>query len=442
LKKFEINDEIVNELRTKFPTIEKTADGDRIFFDNGAGSLVLQSAIDAEAHARIVSSPNRGAIYGESKVNEAYITNGRKAIAELLNAPNPNTIVQGDSASDLLFKLAYGLSPKFTSSDNVVSTYLEHYANLSPYFDLQKKGRIKEVRLARLNADEGSLDMDHLAALVDNHTKIVAVSASSNLLGTKTDLKQIAKIAHAVGASVVVDAVHHVPQGPVDVQDLDCDFLAFSGYKFFGPHGSYMYVKDELFSHVDTFHVDPNTAGKISPSSFELGTRDPAKFAAIGSVIDYLLWLHSRISSNSHENPQSQATNGKRTIVLKETMSSIEDYGRRLTEIMLYGSDNVTGLADLKNVKIYGITDRARLNERDCTFSFKISNVKDSYVAEQLWNKWRIASRAGHYWNNAQEFYNIPTAVRVTLLHYNTIGEVTKFLSAISEIIKEIENPS
>jgi cysteine desulfurase family protein (TIGR01976 family) len=428
----EITDKLVEELRAKFPTIKKTEDGDRIFFDNGAGSLILQSAIDSEVEARIRSSPNRGAIYGESKINEAYILEGRKAIADLFGATNPNTIVQGDSASDLLFKLAYGLSTKFSSSDNVVSTNLEHYANLSPYLDLQKKGKIREVRLAKLDTAEGTLDMDHLASLVDSHTKVVAVSASSNLLGTKTDLKQIAKIAHEVGAYLVVDAVHHVPQGPVNVQDSDCDFLVFSGYKFFGPHGSYMYVKDELFCEVETFHVDPNASGKITPSSFELGTRDPAKFAAIKAVIDYLVWLNLRIHGGWDSDMKKNADN--RPLVLNETMKSIEKYGRSLTETMLYGSENVRGLVDLKNVRVYGITDRTRLEDRDCTFSIKIDGAKDNEVVEELWTKWRIAARAGHYWNNAQEFYGIPSAIRVTLLHYNSKSEITKFLSAISEI--------
>ncbi len=428
----QITDEIVQEIRTKFPTVERSADGERIFFDNGAGSLVLQSAIDAEALARTKSAPNRGGVYRESKVNEEMILEGRKAIADLLNAPNPYSIVQGDSASDLFFKLAYGLLTKFEDSDNVVSTNLEHYANVTPYLDLQKRGKLKEVRLAKLRMDDGRLDVNDLESLVDNHTKVVAIGASSNLLGTITPMKEIARIAHRVGAYVVVDAVHHVPQGPIDVQDLDCDFLVFSGYKFFGPHGSYMYVKEQVFPEIQTFHVDPNASGKVMPSSFELGTRDPAKFAAIKAVIDYLLWVYSRVNDDRDSTDLGE----ERTKVLKESMSLIESYGRELTSAMLFGPHEERGLCDLSNLKIYGITDETHLSERDCTFTFKVKNKSDSEVVEKLWTDYRIAARAGHFWNNAQELYDIPSAVRVTLLHYNTKSEISKFLRAMAEITR------
>ncbi len=423
-------DQIVSEIRSRFPTIEKSSEGERIFFDNGAGSLVLGSAIEAEEIARTRSAPNRGGFYSESKVNEQFILDGRKAVADLLNAPNPYTIVQGDSASDLFFKLAYGLSAKLEPQDNVVSTSLEHYANITPYLDLQKKGRIKEVRLARLKMDDGVLDVDHLASLVDNHTKVVALSASSNLLGTKTPVKEVAKIAHRVGAYLVVDGVHHVPQGTVDVSDLDCDFLVFSGYKFFAPHGSYMYVKEQLFPEIQTFHVDPNATGKILPSSFELGTRDPAKFAAMRAVIDYLLWIYSRV----HGGDSLSDLEKRRSKVLQDTMSLIEDYGRELTSVILYGDDNNTGLCDIPNVKLYGIIDKARLSERDCTVTFKLKNMNDAQVVEKLWTDYRITSRTGHFWNNTQDVYNIPSAVRVTLLHYNSKSEVSKFLRGVKKL--------
>jgi selenocysteine lyase/cysteine desulfurase len=433
-QKAEIED-VVSQIRLRFPTIEKSEnDGkERIFFDNGAGSLVLGSAIQAEEIARTRSAPNRGGYYSESKVNEEFILEGRKAVADLLNAPNPYTIVQGDSASDLFFKLAYGLSAKLEPSDNVVSTSLEHYANITPYLDLQKKGRIKEVRLARLKMDEGTLDVDHLANLVDNRTKVVAISASSNLLGTKTPVKEIAKIAHNVGAYLVVDGVHHVPQGPVDVQDLDCDFLVFSGYKFFAPHGSYMYVKEQVFPEIQTFHVDPNATGKVSPSSFELGTRDPGKFAAIRAVIDYHLWIYSRIRGGK----DSFDIEMQRSKALRETMSLVEDYGRELTRALLYGDEDNAGLLNIPNVKLYGITDKSRFSERDCTVTFKLKNMNDTQVIEKLWTDYRITSRGGHFWNNAQDVYSIPSAVRVTLLHYNTKGEISRFLRAVKKLASQ-----
>lgn len=431
----EISNEILEQVRSRFPAIDADKDGQRIFFDNGAGSLSLKTAIDAEAITRVKAAPNRGGVYGESKVTEQIILQGRQAIADLLNAPNPNTIVQGDSASDLFFKVAFALAHRLSASDNVVSTNMEHYANVAPYLELKKRGILGEVRLAKLNKYEGTLNLNDLQDLVDKHTKVIAVSASSNLLGTRAPVKHIARIAHDAGAYLVVDAVHHVPQGAVDVQELDSDFLVFSGYKLFGPHGGYMHVKEDLFPRIEPFHVDPNASGKIVPSNFELGTRDPAKFAAMEAVIDYLVWLDSKIRHK--ENPLDNISKMNRTEMLKEAMDTIESYGRELTEAILFGCNGERGITEIPNVKIFGMTNRDRLSERDCTFTFKVSGINDARFVERLWNNYRIAARSGHYWNNAEEYYNLESAIRVTLLHYNTKAEVAKFLRAVAEISNE-----
>jgi selenocysteine lyase/cysteine desulfurase len=247
--------------------------------DNGTGTLVVGRAARAEAAARVDCSANVEAIFHESKDAEATILEGRKAVAELLNAPSHDTIVSGESATSLFFSLSYAMARDFTGKENVVTTDYEHYANLSPWIELQRRGAISEVRFARLNKTDGTLDLDHLKTIVDDKTKVVTVTAASNALGTKTRLDEVRKIARATNAYFLVDAVHHVAHGPMDVQAIDCDFLVFSGYKIFSSHGSFLYGKEHLLKAVKPYKVAP--APNEPPHNWEWGTRDQAKFAGI-----------------------------------------------------------------------------------------------------------------------------------------------------------------
>jgi selenocysteine lyase/cysteine desulfurase len=434
LEKNPIDERLVGKIREEFYHVDSDLDGKRIYFDNGVGSLVLKRTVDAEVKARTELNPNKGSNYTESKLTEAAILEGRSAIADLLNAPSPTTIVQGESASDLLFKINYAISKKLSNGDNVVSTNYEHYANITPFWELKKRGILKDFRLANVNKEDGRLDLDHLRSLIDQKTKVVAVAASSNLLGSKTPLREVSKMARAVGAYFIIDAVHHVPQGPIDVQEIDCDFLVFSGYKVFGPHGSYAYVNERVFGELDTYRVDPSPT-PTSPSRYELGTRDPTKFAASKAVIDYLVWLSEQVGI--HYKGRFNNYSG-RTRSLKVAMDAIERVGQTLSKLMLTGTDGVKGLAHLPNVRIFGITDLNRLDERDPTFSFKVKNMDEQELIDRLWKKYRIAMRVGHFWNNAHELYGEPSMARVTLLHYNTPAEIRSFLQAIEHVSKAL----
>jgi selenocysteine lyase/cysteine desulfurase len=424
------NREMVKKIRAEFPRAEFDARGrKRIFFDNGAGTLVLRRAAQAEAKARIDCSANLGSVFNESKMAEATILEGRKAVADLLNAPSPETIVSGESATHLLFGLSYALGKELTGKENIVTTDYEHYSNISPWIELNRRDLIKEVRFTRLNKEEGTLDMDHLGELVDHNTKIVTVSAASNVLGTKSPLLEIGKIAKEVDAYFVVDAVHHIPHGSVDVQDIGCDFLVFSGYKFFSSHGSFLYGKKELLEKLKPYKVAP--APQYPPNKWEWGTRNQAMFAAIKGVIDHLVWLADQVV----EHYKSLFTNySGRVRSLKVAMDAIDKYGQKLSKVMLTGSDDIIGLSEMSHVKLFGLKDINNLEERDPTFSFKVQNVSDEELAERLWTKYGIAFLVEDFYSKVPEVYGVSTMMRTSFVHYNTAEEICILLKALNEL--------
>lgn len=399
--------------------------------DNGTGSLVAGRAARAESDARIDRSANVGAVFSESKDAEEIILEGRKAVADLLNAPSHEAVVSGESATSLLFSLSHAMGRDFSGRENIVTTDYEHYANVSPWMELEKQGAVREVRFARLDRDDGTLDMDHLASLVDEKTRVVAVTAASNVLGTKSPLGEIRKIARSSDAYFVVDAVHHAPHGPIDVQAIDCDFLVFSGYKLFSSHGSFLYGKEDLLKTLRPYKVAP--APDDPPHKWEWGSRDQSMFAAIGGVVDHLTWLADEIG-DSYEEPLTQYSGRPRC--LKVAMNAIEDYGRYLSGLVLAGGNGFPGLRQMSHVKIYGISDLGRLEERDPTFAFKLENVPDQEVVQRLWIRHGIALRADDYYSRVPRLYGVSTMIRASLVHYNTPEEVGKLLNAVDELSK------
>jgi selenocysteine lyase/cysteine desulfurase len=413
----------LNEIRKRFPRIEKDFNGrKRIFVDNGAGSLVLREAAEEEMKARLDFSANTDAIYPESKGNEKIVEEGRKAVADLVNAPSHHMIYQGESASELFFRISYSLRDLFEGNVNVVSTYAEHFANVSPYFEMKKNGFLSDLRLAKISREDGTLDMEDLASLVNSKTKLIAVTAESNLLGNKTDLREISKIAKENESLLIVDAVHFVPQAYSDVSDYCCDFYVFSSYKVFGPRGSFMYVSENAIEKMKPYHVD-REAVPGSGSYIEPGTRDQSIFAAITAVVNYLASLSLDLGKfRLRENI------GNRRISVRKGMRRVERYQREINKAVLEGIEDAEGLNSIKNVNLWGI--RNPTEERGSTFSFNFKNISDRAAEEYYWKRFGITVVGGSHWNLAHDFFSVPSMLRATFLHYNTLEEVKKFLEA------------
>ena len=421
--------DLLEKIRAKFPRASTDLNGrKRAFFDNGTGTLVVGRAARAEAKARVDCSANIEGIFDESRKADDVILEGRTAVADLLNAPSPDNIVSGESATSLFFSLSYAMSRELTSGENAVLTEYEHYSNISPWVELKERGKLREVRLARLKADEGTLDMENLKSLIDEKTRIVSISAASNALGTKSPLEEIRSMAKEVGAYFVVDAVHHVAHGPIDVEKLGCDFLVFSGYKLFAPHGSFLYGRSEHLEDLKPYKVKP--AHDVAPVKWEWGTRDQAKFAAIKGAVDHLTWLGEQVRGQ-YGGGFNTYSGRRRT--LKISMDAIERYELELSKAVVSGFDGLRGLSELPGVRIYGLTDSKRFGERDPTFSFKVRNKSDSEVVSRLWRE-GVASRSEDFYSRALETYGEKTMVRISLVHYNSIDEVALFLKAMNKV--------
>ena len=397
-----------------------------MFFDNGTRTLVVGRAAKSEAEARIDCSANVGAVFDESKKADAVILDGREAVADLLNAGSPDTIVSGESATALLFNLSYSIGKELTGKENVVTTDYEHYANISPWVELERRRKIREVKFVRLNKSEGILDLE---SLIDDKTRVVTVTAASNVLGTKSFLEKIGRLAKEVKAYFVVDATHHIAHDPIDVKALDCDFLVFSGYKLFSSHGSFLYGKKDHLETLKPYKVAP--APEYAPYKWEWGTRDQSMFAAVRGVVDHFVWLADQVH-NQYGGSFTEYSGRKRS--LKVAMDAIEKYEIELSKATLAGFDGIKGLGDMSKVKVYGLTDVNRLKERDPTFAFKVKNMPDDKVVRRLWTEGGIATRAEDYYSRALESYNQQTMMRISLVHYNTLEEVSVFLKTLNKI--------
>lgn len=416
----------VTRVRKEFPAVEEDPTGrKRIFLDNGAGTLVTRRSAEMEASARIDWSANVGNVFLESKGAGEVILEGRKAVADLLNAEGPETIVSGESCTSLLFMLSYALSRRYKGDENVVATGYEHFANISPWTELGSVGIIKELRFAKFDLDTGLLDLEDMKRLIDKNTKVVTVAAASNVLGTRTDLKEVGKMAKEVGALFVVDAVHHVAHGLTDVRKTGCDALVFSGYKIFSRHGSFMYMRPELIEELVPYKVDPSP--KHGPEKWELGTRDQAMFAAITGAVDYLAWVGDPSAKSP---PRAGAERRSR---IKNAMLQIEEYERELTRIVLDGYGRLLGLRYIPGLTIYGPREIPKVG-RDPTFSFKLAGWDDHALAQTLWDKYAIAIGSEDYYSRVPALYGHKTMCRATFVHYNTRQEVIALLRALTEI--------
>lgn len=422
-----IDDRILPRIRREFPAVARDATGRaRAFLDNGAGTLVTRRAADAEHRARIEWSANVGNLFAESIGAEATILAGRQAVADLLNAEGPHAVISGESATSLLFHLSYALARSWSGSENVVLTAYEHHANVDPWEELRRNRRVAEVRFSEFDREAGLLDLDAFAASVDGRTRVVAASAASNFLGTCSDLKALAKIAHDAGALFVVDAVHDVCHRPTDVRAIGADALVFSGYKLFSRHGSFLYLRPELVESLTPYKVVPSP--EHGPERWEWGTRDQALFAAIEGAVDYLAWL-GRPSSKAPAKPGRQ-----RASRVRESLEAIEAYEARLTRSVLEGDGRSLGLLDIPGLTLYGPREIPEGTGRDPTFSFKLAGYEDRALSQRLYERYGLCLGAEDYYSRVPALYGLSTALRGTFVHYNTPRDVSALLRALGEL--------
>lgn len=408
-------------VRSHFPALQETdhAGQPYVFFDGPGGTQVTQSVIEAMTRYLIKANANSHGYFATSQRSDEIIEAAREAMADLLNAPTAQEIVFGANMTTLTFNLSRAIGRTLNEGDELIITRLDHDANVSPWQALAERG----VKLHQVDFDVEAyrLDLDHLASLLNERTKLVAVGYASNAVGTINPIKQIADMAHDVGAWMWVDAVHYAPHGPIDVQALNCDFLVCSAYKFFGPHVGILWGRHELLEQLPAYKVTP--AGDNPPDKFETGTLNHEGIAGVTAAVDYLATLSDQYTGE--ENFDRYA--GRRR-QLKQAFQAIVAYEREIFTHLMSELQSVPG------VTIYGITNPQEFHERCPTLAFTKRGVSPAEIATHLGQQ-GIFVWDGHYYAiSVMERLGLSAsggAVRVGLAHYNTIDEVDRFIAVL-----------
>jgi cysteine desulfurase family protein (TIGR01976 family) len=404
----------VAAVRALYPAL---ADGDA-YLDGAAGTQVPASVIEAIAAAYRAGMGNLDGAFAASRRSVEIVAGARAAVADLVGG-SPEGVVFGPSATALAYRIADALSRGWTAGDDVVVSRLDHDSNVRPW--IQAAGRAGvTVKWAEADLVTGELPAAQYADLVGPRTRLVAVTAASNAIGTRPDVAAIAGFAHAAGALCYVDGVHATPHGPVDVTGLGADFYTTSAYKWSGPHLAALAAGPELLETVWPDKLAPSS--NAVPWRFERGTLPFADLAGLTAAVDHLAALASHAAPGSGGLAPGGAPGSRRERVLT-SMAAVEAYESALFTRLL------GGLAELGRVTVYGKAAR-----RAPTAFFSVAGVAPRAVAEHL------ARRGVNVWDGDNYAYELCTAlglepdgaVRAGLVHYNDASDVDRLLEGLA----------
>lgn len=407
----------ITQIRSQFPALTlKSLGRDTIFFDNAAGTQIAQPAISRINDYFLTANANTGGLFETSRRSDELIETTRSAVADFIGAEDAEEIAFGANMTTLTQAFARAFGRSCQPGDEIVTTRLEHEANVSPWLGLQEQGVV--VRFADINPADATIDLASLKEQLSLRTRLVAVGYASNAFGTVNPVATIAKMAHKVGALCFVDAVHYSPHGAIDVASLGCDILVYSAYKAFGTHVGILWGKREVLERIETFHL--RTVKNVIPDKFEVGTQNHEGIAGVLGALDYLDSL----------SPLNHATANRRTR-LHGVMSTIRDYEQTLSAKLLEVFEKHP------HVQVYGITDRDRLAERVPTFAIRIKGLAPhevaTHLAEASINVW-----AGNYYAlepmTRLGLEDSGGAVRISLVHYNTLAEIERLDEVLAEL--------
>jgi len=404
--------------RAQFPSLLQTVNGHpAAFLDGPGGTQVPQRVIDAISGYLKQSNANTGGAYATSRRTDSMIAESRMAMADFLGCDSEE-ILFGPNMTTLTYALSRSIGRELGPSDEIVLTHLDHDADISPWHALEERGA--RIRFVDINEADCTLDMTDLVRNVTEHTRLLSIGYAANAVGTINQVKKVIRIGHDRGAMVFVDAVHYGPHGLIDVRELDCDFLACSTYKFFGPHMGVLYGKREHLKRLQPYKVRANT--DAIPNRWEWGTLNHECIAGVGACVDYLADLGRH----------ADASASHRRDALRAAYKAIQSYERGLAERMIRGLNQIPGL------KLYGIADLTRLSERCPTFALRISGHTPLELATKLGERGFFTWDGNYYALNLTERLGIESTggfLRIGLVHYNTAEEVDRVVAALKEIV-------
>ncbi len=401
----------VAEIRRRFPALARQQHAHAVaYFDGPGGTQVPRAVPEAITRYLFEHNANTHWAYPSSRETDELLDASRAALADFLNAA-PAEIVFGANMTTLAFHLSRALGRRWSQGDEIIVTELDHHANIAPWRALEIE-RGMTVRVVRLDTQTGQLDWDDFASKLNARTRLVAIGAASNALGTITDVRRAAEMSHRVGALVFVDAVHYAPHRLVDVRALDCDFLACSAYKFYGPHLGILYARRELLTTIDWPKLAP--APDTAPERAETGTQNHEGICGAAAAVDFLASL---------------GTGATRRERLAQAFEMLDARGATLLKTLW------EGLAAIPGVTLYG---PAPGTPRTPTLSFTVHGVASTRVSEQLAAKGIFASHGDFYAATVIERYDrAPEGfVRAGCACYTSAEEVGRLLEAVAEIAR------
>ncbi len=410
-------------IRSHFPSLDRPA----IFFDNPGGTQIVKHSLDRINRYLLECNANHEGAFATSIASDAILDEAHLAMADFYNSAGPEEIVFGANMTSLTLHISRSISRDWKAGEEILLTRLDHDANVTPWV-LAAEDRGCKVNWVDFDVEDGTLKLDDLQKALERKPRFLALGYASNSLGTINPLAKIVKMAHDAGVQVYVDAVQYAPHGPIDVQRLDCDYLVTSAYKFFGPHAGILYGKRELLEKLFAYKVRPAT-DKL-PGKFETGTQNHEGIAGILGAIEYFEWLGNQFGGPQADGLAEDGYTGRR-LSLKQGMSAIRAYEFEMSRALLAALESIPGL------RIYGLTDARRLEERVATFSFRLKDLAPRAVAEKL-AQHRIYVWDGNYYAiNVTERLGLEDKggmVRVGATHYNTLEEVERLREALLSI--------
>jgi len=403
-------------VREQFPSLKLQVNGRAAaFLDGPAGTQVPKQVMDAVQNYFLTANANTYGAFPTSRRTNETILSARAAMADLFNCDS-NEVVFGQNMTTITFALARAIGRELKAGDEIVVTTLDHDANVAPWRALEEKGVV--IRRVDIRESDCTLDLDDLKRKITAKTKLVAVGYASNMAGTINPVAEIAKLAHAAGALMFIDAVHYAPHGLIDVKALDCDFLACSPYKFFGPHMGTLYGKREHLERFKPYKVRPAT--DVSPECWETGTQVQELIAGIAAAVDYIAELGQHCDSTAKSRREA----------LQAAYRATDQYETGLLTRLIEGLQTIPGM------HIFGITDAKRFDERCSTLSFRMGNHNPTAIATFLGDRGIFTWDGNFYALNLSERLGVEQhggVLRVGLVHYNTMGEVERLLAALRE---------
>jgi cysteine desulfurase family protein (TIGR01976 family) len=354
----------------QFPSLQRRHEGSSfVFLDGPAGTQVPQSVIDGISHYYLNSNANSHGAFITTRETDEVIDGTREKVAAFLGAEGGHTISFGQNMTSLNFSLSRAIGRALQPGDEILITQLDHESNRGPWLTLREQGVIvKEVPLL----PEGVLDYEALEQMLSDRTRLIAMGWASNILGTINQVRKVRELAYRTGAWLLLDAVHYAPHFPINVQEIGCDFLLCSAYKFYGPHVGLLYCRPGLLDRLQPDRL--RTTYQHAPYSIETGTLNHAALAGVSAAIDFIA---------------SFGEGGDLRSKLTDAMHQLRQYEQeRFKELY-------NGLAAIDGIEIYG----PGLNDGDRapTIAFNLPNMTADAACEAL-AQHHIFAWSGHFY--------------------------------------------